>query len=882
MIDAGELNQRIRQAFTAVYHQSARLITIETALGHDALVVERLSGREAISECFQFEVDCVAPSAQFELKTLIGEPLTLRLAQPHGTRVWHGYATRASMLGSDGGMARYRVVLSPWLTFLSQRRNVLIFQDKTALEIIEAVFADYPQANYATDVTQSLPTRPRCTQYRETDLAFVERLLAEEGLCYRFVHDADQSAADNDEDAPHGPTLYITDREADVADVSPSDIRFHRVSPVEADDGITAFRKQARLSPNAATLSAWDAMKLRAHAHQAEQEDKPDLPPLELYNGNRAGLRHQDPTGVEQTTDRRLAAARLRADTASGASSARQLAAGSAFNLTEHASDNGRYVLWAVEHRAANNLGAHLAHLMGQPDIESGSYRNHFICAPDTVDVVPVNTGKPRAPGPETAQVVGVADQTLTSSRDHAVKVQFPWQRGERPNRGGLTETDSQNNPEGNAPGDERNGTWVRVSEALAGPNWGAAFIPRIDTEVLIDYLEGDIDQPMIVGQFYNGTDAPPFAAGADSAANHPGTIAGTQTHALDNSGHNQWAHDDAPGQLRQRMATSQAASELNLGYLIDQNGATRGAYRGQGAELKTGGWAALRAPQGLLLSTTARQRGASTPHDVAEAVGQLKAAQDRANTLSETAQAQQADGLKANTAQADFTKTLDPEADGVYQASVGGQDHHKANPGSRDAGDAAERFATPSVLLDSTSTLATTTPASSLFYAGGNTHTTVQGESQHSASGTYSHVSGATTSLYTHDGGLQGVAANGALSLQAHDDTLEILADDSITTSSQTRVDMLANSKIVLTAGQSTVTLDGGKITFACPGTFTVKGGAHNFVGPAGQAASLNPLPVGTVTLPKTSSPAMSATPQPSASDESVSAANNYNDGES
>lgn len=848
MVDAGELTQRIRQAFAAIYHQRARLVTIESALGRDALVVERLSGREAVSECFQLEVDCVAPSAQFELKTLIGEPLTLRLMQASGdTRVWHGYATRASMLGSDGGMARYRVVLSPWLTLLSQRRNVLIFQNKTALEIIESIFSDYPQANYATDVSQSLATRSRCTQYRETDLEFVERLLAEEGLCYRFVHDADQSAADDDENATHGPTLYIYDRKADAPDVAPADIRFHRVSQVEAEDGITAFRKQARLTPNATTLSAWDAMKLRAHAHQAQSEDSLNLPPLELYNGTRASLRHRDPAGVEQSADLRLAAARLQANTASGASSARQLAAGSAFTLTEHASENGRYVVWAVEHRAANNLGAHLAHLMGQPDIESGSYRNHFVCAPDSVDVVPVNTGKPAAPGPETALVVGVADQALTSTRDHSVKVQFPWQRGDAPNRGGLTETHSSENPDGNAPGDERNGTWVRVSESLAGPNWGASFVPRIGTEVLIDYLEGDIDQPMIVGQFYNGTDAPPFAAGADSSANHPGTIAGTHTHALDNSGHNQWLHDDAPGQLRQRMATSQAGSELNLGYLIHQNSATRGAYRGQGAELKTGGWAALRAPQGLLLSTTARQRGVSTPHDVAEAVGQLKAAHDLAGRLSDTASAQQADGLKANSAQADFTQTLDPEQDGVYESSVGGQDHHKTNPGSRDAGDAAERFATPSVLFDSPSTIATLTPASSLLYAGQNTHMTVQGEVQHTASGTYSHVSGATTSLYTHDGGLQGVAANGTLSLQAHDDTLEILADDSITTtSSQTRIDMLASSKIVLIAGQSTVTLDGSNITFACPGTFTVKGGTHDFVGPGSQTASLNPLPRG------------------------------------
>lgn len=863
MIDAGELTQRIRQAFAAIYHQRGRLLTIESALGRDALVAERISGRESISECFAFEIDCVAPSAHFELKGLIGEPLTLRLIQADGTRAWHGYATRAAFLGADGGLARYRLTLNPWLSFLSRRRNTLIFQDKTALEIIDAIFSDYPQANYTTDVTQTLPKRARCTQFRETDLAFVERLLAEEGLCYRFVHDADQSAANTDDTTKHGPTLYIYDRNADAPDVSPATIRFHRVSSVEKDDTITAFRPQARLTPNTSTLSAWDALKLRAHAHQAQAQTSPDLPPLELYDGTRARLRHQEPAWIEQSADQRLAAARLRAHTATGTSSARQLAAGSAFALTEHASEDGRYIAWAVEHRAANNLGAHLAHLLGQPEIEFGSYRNQFVCADDTIDVIPAYIGKPNAPGPETALVVGVAEQALTSTRDHRVKVQFPWQRGQQPNAGGLTETYSSANPDGNAPGDERNGTWVRVSEALAGPNWGAAFVPRIHTEVLIDYLEGDVDQPMIVGQFYNGTDAPPFAAGTNSGANHPGTLSGTHTHALDNSGHNQWAHDDAPGQLRQRLATSQAESGLNLGYLIEQNGATRGAYRGQGHELRTQGWAALRAPEGLLLSTSRRERGESSAHDVAEAVGQLKAAQDLATRLSDAASAQQANELKANTAQVAFTQSIDPEQDGIYQTAVGGQDHHKTQSGSREAGNAAERFATPSVLLDSPSTIATTTPASSLLYAGQNTHQTVQGESQQTAGSTYSSVSGATTSFYTHNGGIQGVAASGSLSLQAHDDTLEILADDSITTtSSQTRIDMLANSKIVLTAGQSSVTLEGGDVTFACPGTFTVKGSTHDLIAAARHQANLKTLPVGTTQV--ASSPAISLSNAP------------------
>lgn len=842
---------KIRQAFQAVYSQHGRLLAVETPLGEDAFVVERIHGREAISECFEFVIDCTAPSAHFELKSLIGQPMTLRLAQASGpARAWHGYITQAGFMGADGGLARYRLHLQPWLSFLSRRRNCLVFQDLDALEIIERIFADYPQADYSVDVSQSLAKRPRCTQYRETDLAFVERLLAEEGLSFHFRHDPSASAADTEHGASHGPQLRIFDRQADAPDVEPAAIRFHRISAAETEDAITTFSARRALAPNTATLSAWDAFKLKAHAAQAEHA-APDLPALELYDGSRSSWRHQDDAGISQSVDNALAAARLKSISASGRASARQLAAGCAFTLTDHASDDGRYVLCAVEHRAANNLGAHLAHLLGTTDIEFGSYRNAFVCVPDTTAVVPTFIAAPEAAGPESALVVGVADETLTSSRDHSVKIQFPWQRGEQPTPGGLRETHSSATPQGNAPGDERAGTWVRVAEGLAGPNWGDHFTPRIGSEVLVDFLDGDFDQPIITGQFYNGSDAPPFAAGANSAANHPGTLSGTHNQALDGSGHNQWVHDDAPGQLRTRLATTQADSALNLGYLIDQQGAHRGAYRGQGAELKTAGWAALRAPEGLLVSSSARSRATSTAQDVTEAVGQLKAAQERATSLSDAASAQSAAGLNANRAQADFTQAIDPDADGVYTGPVGGQDHRKPAAGQRDGGDPAERFAKPFVFVDSPSTVAFTTPASQLHYAGQNTHVTTQGETQHTAGATYSSVAGATTSLYTHDGGAQAMAANGPLSLQAHDDTLEILADDSVTvTSSSDTVNVFAQTKIVLTSGQSTVTLEGGNITFACPGTFTVKGGAHGFVGPLSGNASISPLPNGTVEL--------------------------------
>mgnify|MGYP003384522423 CR=1 FL=1 len=121
-------------------------------------------------------------------------------------------------------------------------------------------------------------------------------------------------------------------------------------------------------------------------------------------------------------------------------------------------------------------------------------------------------------------------------------------------------------------PGNEQSGTWVRVAESLAGPNWGSQFTPRIGTEVLVDFIDGDIDQPIVVACLYNGSDTPPFSAGVDSGVNHAGVISGHHSHGLgDASQYNQWVIDDTRAQCRMRLASSTASWQLNLGYLIHQ-----------------------------------------------------------------------------------------------------------------------------------------------------------------------------------------------------------------------------------------------------------------------------------------------------------------------
>jgi type VI secretion system secreted protein VgrG len=233
----------------------------------------------------------------------------------------------------------------------------------------------------------------------------------------------------------------------------------------------------------------------------------------------------------------------------------RRLASGHSFQLAQHEryadGANSLKVLW-VEHEARNNFDASIK---GGPafGVEAGTYRDSFGCVREAVAIVPAATAAPHAStalGPQTAIVVGLADAISTTTRDHQVRVQFAWQRGEGANAGGMAHnTDAK----GSAPGDERTGTWVRVAE------------------VLVDFIEGDMDRPVVVAQLYTGSDTPPFAAGVDAGVNHAGTISGIHSKNFDRSGYSQWQLDDTPGQVRTRLSTSSAATQLNLGYLIQQ-----------------------------------------------------------------------------------------------------------------------------------------------------------------------------------------------------------------------------------------------------------------------------------------------------------------------
>ncbi|NRR30325.1 type VI secretion system tip protein VgrG [Oxalobacteraceae bacterium] len=844
--------------------QHARLVTLASAQDStlpESLMAEQFSGREAVNELFCFDVDALSTSTDLDLTMFIGEELTITLLQPDGSRrAWHGVCTQAGLLGADGGVARYRLRLEPALALLALRRDSYIFQDKNVEDIVTELFADYPQLRFEFDISQELAPRAVCTQYRESDLEFFTRLLASEGLSWRFEHEQASDDAAGDGQAKH--RMVIFDSKA-MAPATPdgAELRFHGVRATDSDDAIDQFAALRQIQANGVSISSWDPEKLLAPAaEQSSSLDAGDMPALSIYDGSGERIA-SDSGAADPHSGLMLQALELENKVFEGAGAVRRLAAGHGFQLTQHeryADGANGFTVLSVEHAARNNFASAIKG--ADAVVESGTYRNSFRCVRDAVAIVPRATAAVQtstALGPQTALIVGLSDTVATTLRDHQVRIQFAWQRGEAANAGGMShDTDSK----GSAPGDERSGTWVRVAEALAGPNWGSQFTPRIGTEVLVDFIEGDMDRPMIVAQLYTGSDLPPFSAGVDSGVNHGGVLSGIHSTNFDGGGYNQWQLDDTPGQLRTRLASSSAASQLNLGYLIQQSpsSAQRGSYRGSGFELRTDAWAVVRGAEGVMLSTSARSAAgssvASTQLDAAEAVRSLRSANELNVRLSEVAGKQHALFSKdALTAQKDFISQIDPKEKGKYDGDVNGQQASKAKSGARelDAAQPVEKFASPVVLMESQAAINWATPASTLLFAGQQLHWTSHGDLHLAANHTVSAVAGNAANLFTHGGGIQAFAGNGPVSLQAHTDQLEILADKEVVVISvNDSIEIKANEKITLQAGQSSITLEGGDITFACPGNFTVKTGQHLFAGGGRSEASFLPLPSSTMSL--------------------------------
>lgn len=813
---AGMADQLQQLLASLSLQQTARLIRLSGT--PVPVLVERFQGEESIDALFRFEVDVIAEIAALQFDHWLGTELSLTVIDPAGEPiVRHASVVAMSELGSDGGFTRYRLTLMPWAAWLTSRQDCWVFQNKTVLDIATELLADYPQANWQYQVTVPLRQRSLCIQYQESDWAFLCRLFAEEGLSFVFDHLPD--AADGTQSRCQ---LRVFDAKTELRDCPASPIRFGHISASLSDDRLTAFTAEVYTQPRSVVRSSWDYRRLHAPAgSEVSREVGGDLPELEDYDGSGA-YRFDDTDHAVRHAAQQQAAHDAMASGFLAEGAVRALRPATTFTLLDHADYSGqRFVVRRIQTHAANNLAVNLQHAGRAHHTENGSYRQFIECQSASLPLVPQPLAKPAA-HLQTALVVGAAGDAITSDRDHRVRIQFAWQQGDAPNPGGLA------HPSGdNAPNTEQSFTWVRVAEWLAGPNWGSHFTPRVGDEVLVDFVESDIDRPIIVGSLYNEQAIPPFSAGHDGTANHAGHLSGFHSQNLAGKDYNRWVMDDTPGELRTQLKSSRLSSELNLGYLVSQPAfnAWRGAYRGSGFEWRTDGWGSVRGEAGLLLSSHAQVGASDTQLASHASRQQVAAAEQWVKQLDESSQTHHALGARGQAEIAKLHQRLSH-----HHGAVNGQAAQKPDPAGdgRALEDPVDTLAERPALMETPAALAAISEASSVVYAAGDLQATSAGDGQLTAEHTLTIQAGNRLGLFTHHGGMKLIAAEGDVHLAAHTGMLQLASEQALTmTSTEDAIHIVAQDAVKLFGGGAEIELKGGDITFKASGTFTVKGKA-------------------------------------------------------
>lgn len=484
---------------------------------------------------------------------------------------------------------------------------------------------------------------------------------------------------------------------------------------------------------------------------------------------------------------------------------------------------------------------------------------------------------KPTAPGPQTAIVVGIENNAITTDRNHRIKVQFHWQRGQHAHS--RLEAPTREN---NAPANEAASTWVRIGTSLAGNNYGGIWIPRIGQEVLIGFSHGDIDRPIVLGVLYNGEgikeqtgnqvpngagvstgNAPLWFNGNQHAAHLSGIV--TQSVSDSQSGaakqYNQLVFDDTPQQSRLELSSTQYESQLQLGHWQQQIHNTRMQSIGHGWSLSTQAYGAIRAGAGMLLSTHGIPDTAATLESNAP-LAQLAEAHDLMTKLAHSAQDHQA--MLANEVTAEALNACQRLSH--THAVLNNETNIVGNPQAISGGGTGSitAWSEPALVFAGQAGIGVLTPHSQIVSARGqfiqtaqNLETGTLGNMQwliHQGAILFSdgkvetNHKGSKASPLVNETGIHLHAASGAVKIQAHDGTINLHAEKAITISSNNQISVDSTSKILIAAGGSAITIQNNSIILQSSGMVNILGMPKNHLGPVSTRPTVKKLPKGLI----------------------------------
>lgn len=444
--------------------QDSLKLTISTPLGPNKLLLRSFSGEEQISGLFQFTLEMVSEDKEVDFQAIVGKPATVALTMADGTKRYiNGIVGRFIQEDSNVRLTKYFAELHPWLWLLTKTADCRIYQNKTTAQIVEDVFTELGFTDYRNDLKATYQAREYCVQWNESAFNFVSRLMEDEGIFYFFEHTEDKH------------TLVL----ADDADAHQSCARLEtkpivfRQSLGDHTQDLTITR--CLIEEQVVTGKfAHDDFNFETPSTDLKVELTGDGRPVRIYEYPGGFLKKDE---GEKRANLRLEAFERPMKILSGEGFVRSFVAGSKFALTDHyrADVNKTYVLRSVTHTGTQE-----------------SYSNSFEAFPLDVPFRPLRvTPKPLISGTQTAIVVGKSGEEIWTDKYGRIKVQFHWdQLGQH---------------------DEKSSCWIRLDCGWAGKQWGAIFLPRVGQEVIVSYLEGDPDRPLITGAVYNAEQTVPY-----------------------------------------------------------------------------------------------------------------------------------------------------------------------------------------------------------------------------------------------------------------------------------------------------------------------------------------------------------------------------------
>ncbi|MEJ7804770.1 MAG: type VI secretion system Vgr family protein [Telluria sp.] len=811
----------------------------EKGVFDDLLLVKQVSGVETICGGIEYALLCVSTKAGMQLKHFIANPVELQFVTDSG-----GLRSVCGIVGGvveghgDGGLATYQLIVRDAFSLFEKTCNTRVFRNASEVDITNVILREWRQANpvaarafnFDLGHLKRYPAREFTMQYNESNAGFLRRLWKRRGIAW-FVQPGSATERGSDETPVH--TLVLFDDAMSLKENAAGAVRYHRDAGTEKRDTITNWQAVRTLTAGSVTRRSWDyAQAWSMGSADIGGNDQGVL-------GNQFAASLDDylidvPHAGDDATDyRSLGALRMQRQEYEskffqGEGSDRNMCCGEWNAVTghpeidTHPADEREFVITELRIEAENNLPKTLDdrvrrlfalnHWGGnRGDMEEASaergvrYTNQFTCVRRGIPIVPAYDPRVDLPRTEaqTVTVVGPVNEEIHCDEFGRVKVRFP----------GCRVQDHAHAQGAGASDTDYDSAWLRLAGSWASAQYGAISLPRAGDEVVVIFLGGDPDKPLIVGRVHGAKTPPPSFSGTSKL---PGDryLSGIRSKEVTAQRYNQLRLDDTPGQISAQLESEHGHSQLNLGYLTHPRCDGKADARGEGFELTTNDSGTIRTAKSLLISAWKRLDACGNQLSSEEHLGLMQDCLDLFKSLGQYAADNQALALDA-AAQAEIKQDV--------QAAAAGSNTEPNGQGGK-----------PSISLTAPAGLAFTTPKTIVSYAGANIDTVAQQHLQLTAGQRFNLNAGKGISMFAHHDGIKVIAHNGDLLMQSQHGDININADKNINLTATNGVIKLMAKEIQVIAEDGSFIKIGGGITLGTKGDIAHKAAKFPFTGPA------------------------------------------------